>query len=310
MFCGGGGSSFGARAAGADIACGVDMWATAVANYATNFPMAKTRNTRLEALCPQALRDQIGDIDMLLTSPECTNHTCAKGSAPRSEESRATALETIRYAKVFDPEWIVLENVVHMRPWSRFEELKDELRSLGYHISEQTLDASEFGVPQKRRRLFLLCRKGELPQYVAPKGRKQRTVHDILDPRGTWKTTPLRRNNRSKATLERAERAISAIGEEEPFLIVYYGSDGSGGWQPLDRPLRTITTVDRFALVENVDGEHRMRMLQVPELARAMGFTKKYKFENGTRRDQVKMLGNGVCPPVMKHIVKSAISQA
>ena len=31
-----------------------------------------------------------------------------------------------------------------------------------------------------------------------------------------------------------------------PFLIVYYGSDGAGGWQALDRPLRTLTTLDRF----------------------------------------------------------------
>ena len=58
---------------------------------------------------------------------------------------------------------------------------------------------------------------------------------------------------------------------EENFLLVYYGSDGSGGWQRLDRPLRTITTVDRFALVEHGEGGPTIRMLQVPELKRPWG---------------------------------------
>ena len=292
------------------MVCGVDMWDTAIANYSVNFPEATTRTTLLEELCPSALRDQIGDIDVLLTSPECTNHTCARGAAPRSEESRATALETVRFAKVFEPEWVVLENVIHMRPWSRYEELKEDLRGLGYNVVECTLDASDFGVAQKRRRLFLICRKKFMPVFQAPTKRRKQTAADILDPVGTWKTTPLYAKKRSEATLARAERAISALGHDEPFLIVYYSSDGSGGWQPLDRPLRTITTVDRFALVEKFDGVHCMRMLQVPELARAMGFTQNYRFETGTRRDQVKMIGNGVCPPVMESIIEAIIAQS
>jgi hypothetical protein len=44
-------------------------------------------------------------------------------------------------------------------------------------------------------------------------------------------------------------------------------------------------------------------MLQVPELKRAMGFSNDYKLLRGTRRDRIKLLGNGVCPPVMQKIV-------
>lgn len=46
-----------------------------------------------------------------------------------------------------------------------------------------------------------------------------------------------------------------------------------------------------------------MRMLQLPELRRAMGFGDDFKLDLGTRRERVKLLGNGVCPPVMEHIV-------
>lgn len=73
---------------------------------------------------------------------------------------------------------------------------------------------------------------------------------------------------------------------------MYYGSDG-GGWQPLNRPLRTITTLDRFALVQHNGHEPRMRMLQVPELKRAMGFDEDFKLPVGVRRDRIRLLGNG-----------------
>ena len=284
------------------------MWDVATATYKHNFPGATVKTSKLEDICPLELRDEIGDIDILLASPECTNHTCAKGSAPRSEESRATALQTIRFAKAFEPRWIIMENVVHMRPWSRYEEMKAEIRALGYNVAEKVLDSSDFGVAQNRRRLFLLCSRDADPSAISlPQRKKTKAVREILDAPGTWKTSPLFTDRRAKATLERAQRGFDAIGQDTPFLIVYYGSDGSGGWQPIDRPLRTITTVDRFALVEPSETGHQMRMLQVPELRRAMGFSKRYKQPLGTRREQVHMLGNGVCPPIMKHIIRSIL---
>jgi DNA (cytosine-5)-methyltransferase 1 len=305
IFCGGGGSSYGARAAGAEIICGIDLCDTATATYADNFPDAHTLTSRLEDISPRALRKQIGDIDLLLASPECTNHTCAKGSAPRSEPSRATAMQALRYAKEFKPRWLVMENVVHMRPWSRYGELKESLEDLGYNIREFVLDASDFGVPQSRRRLFIVCDlEDEVSEITAPALRKKKTVHDILDKQGTWDTTPLYRPNRAKPTLERAERGFAEVGDKASFLLVYYGTDGSGGWQKLDRPLRTITTVDRFALVEPGSEGHNMRMLQVSELKKAMGFKRDYKMDQGTRRENIKILGNGVCPPVMQAIIE------
>jgi DNA (cytosine-5)-methyltransferase 1 len=105
--------------------------------------------------------------------------------------------------------------------------------------------------------------------------------------------------------LNRAARGIGKLGEGKPFLLVYYSSDGGGGWQTLDRPLRTMTTLDRFGLIEWRGREPFLRMLQVPELQRAMGFPSSYKLLQGSRRDRIKLLGNGVCPPVMQAIVSA-----
>jgi DNA (cytosine-5)-methyltransferase 1 len=305
IFCGGGGSSYGARAAGARIVCGIDMCGVATATYRDNFPGAAVVTRPLEQVRPARLHDEIGDVDLILASPECTNHTCAKGSAPRSEASRATAMQALRFAREFKPRWLVLENVVHMRPWSRYAELKDSLSDLGYQVEEYVFDASDFGVPQKRKRLFVVCdRDAEVSGIKPGPGRRKRTVEDILDPPGTWKTTPLCRPDRARPTLERAERGFAKLGRKVPFLLVYYGTDGCGGWQRLDTPLRTVTTIDRFALVAPTGRSHEIRMLQVPELKRAMGFGSDYAMNHGTRREKIKILGNGVCPPVMQQIVR------
>ncbi len=306
LFCGAGLSSAGARSAGATIAGGVDLNELATKTYSANFKDAIVVNKRLEDVSPKKLRDKIGDIELLLASPECTNHTCAKGSAPRSESSKETALQVLRYARSFGPRWIVMENVVHMRPWSRYGEMIESLKGLGYNVREQVLDSSDYAVPQKRRRLFVVCDKEEMPQAISPWTRAgRRSVEDILDPDENWKMTPLFRKGRAPDTKARARRAIAELGDENPFLIVYYGTDGCGGWQALNRPLRTITTVDRFALVRPTEDGHQMRMLQVPELKRAMGVHDSFMLSEGTRRDKVRLLGNGVCPPVMSAIVGS-----
>ena len=316
MFCGAGGSSAGARAAGAEIVAGVDMCTIATRTFAANFPAARVIHDRLESLDPGSLKSEIGGIDLLLASPECTNHTCAKGGASyseASEASRATAMLVIDYARALRPRWLILENVVHMRPWSRYGELKRNLTDLGYHLHEHVLDSADFGVAQRRRRLFLVGDRVQTPPASIRKhaGHKK-PARSVLDPPGIWTTSPLIHQRRAVSTLERAQRGFQALGPEASFLLVYYGSDGrgsaSGGWQRLDLPLRTITTLDRFALISHDRGEPRMRMLQVPELKRAMGFDEDFQLPVGTRRDRIRLLGNGVCPPVMKAVVESLIS--
>jgi DNA (cytosine-5)-methyltransferase 1 len=191
-----------------------------------------------------------------------------------------------------------------MRPWSRYDELTGGLIELGYNISEVVLDASDFGVAQKRRRLFVVCDRDKPVRQMKTPRRKTRTVEDILDEPGIWKTTPLYSPKRAKPTLERAERGFAALGKRASFLLVYYGTDGCGGWQTLDRPLRTVTTVDRFALVEPNRSGHEIRMLQVSELRRAMGFRSDFQMSHGSRREKIRILGNGVCPPVMQAIIE------
>jgi len=303
LFAGAGGSTQGAMGAGFEVVAAIDHWPLAQKSYAKNFPRTNFYCESCEDIDPRAFAIELGPIQLLMASPECTSHTCAKGNAKGSEDSRNTAFQVVRFASELKPRWIVVENVVHMRRWTRYREWLEALRSLGYHLREQTLDAVGFGVPQARRRLFVLGDLDRLPpEIIVHKSRRIRTAQEIIDGNGHFPFSLLNAPQRAKATLERAGRAMSELGEHRAFLLVYYGTDGGGGWQRLDRPLRTVTTLDRFAYVRRRQGNHELRMLQVPELKKAMGFPSKFRLE-GSRRDQIKLLGNAVCPPVMRAII-------
>ncbi|MCP4263583.1 MAG: DNA cytosine methyltransferase [Planctomycetes bacterium] len=307
LFCGAGGSSWGAHCAGVEVVAGFDFWPVAKSVYSDNLPDAKFYCENIEDLDPSNLKKELGDIDLILASPECTNHSVAKGNKPRCEKSRSTALQVLRFAKAFEPRWIIVENVVGMKSWVRYDEFINDIEKIGYHTRTQTLNSADFGVPQARRRLFIMFDREMIPNPVSKPRRKRKTAREIIDGNGTYRYSKLRIEKRAKATLERADRAIAELGKDESFLLVYYGSDAAGGWQRLDVPLRTITTLDRFAYVKPNRSGHVMRMLQPPELKKAMGWPKKFKVSHGTRRDKIKMIGNAVCPPVMKAIVKNLI---
>lgn len=310
LFSGAGGSSWGAHMAGVKLVAAFDRWKLAGKTHKANFPHTRFIGGKLEYLDLRRLERQLGRIDLILASPECTSHSPARGNKPRCEKSKNTAFQVIRFAKVFKPRWIVIENVVSMRNWSRYAELKDKLEKLGYHPQEQVLNAMHFGVPQSRRRLFVTCDRKRVPPKIKNPVRKSRNAEEVVNLNGEYAYTPLKKKGRAKPTLARARRAFRMLGTTKPFLLVYYGSDAAGGWQTLNRPLRTITTVDRFALVKpDPKHGHVMRMLQVPELQAAMGMPPAMKLESGTRRDRIKMIGNAVCPPVMKCVVQTLIGR-
>ena len=311
LFCGGGGSSWGAADAGVEMVGAIDAWDIATATYRDNFPTA-ARNvltTRLDDSSGPELFHDIGKIDLLLASPECTNHSIARGARERDEDSRRSGWFVMNFVEEMEPRWVVFENVLGMRRWDGFGDLIAELKRLGYRLRMQSLDSASFGVPQNRRRLFIMGDREERPPLVVGSWRPVPASY-VIDKTKKWKAAPLYKAGRATGTLERAERAISELGRGRDFLIVYYGSDRVGGWQRLDRPLRTLTTLDRFGLVQWQDGEPTLRMLQVPELRAAMGLPITFELNQGTRRDKVRILGNGVAAPVMQAVVTALTTPA
>jgi DNA (cytosine-5)-methyltransferase 1 len=307
LFCGGGLGARGAVNAGAKPLLGVDSWDRATETYKANFPEAHVICDRIENIKPLSLAKKYRP-DVLLTSPECTSHSIARGAKPAREESRETAIGIIPWLEAMTPRWLIVENVNRMKRWNRHDELIGSIEEYGYTVSDLYLNAADFGASQARKRMFLVCdREGTevtKKDLLSKFGRNELPASSVVDTSGKYKSRPLYHPRRAKATLDRAERAIEALGKGEDFIIVYYGSDYAGGWQRLDAPLRTITTIDRFGLVTWVRGTPMLRMLQPSELIKAMSGGEDHLLPNGSRREKVKLCGNGVCSPVMEAIFR------
>lgn len=310
LFCGAGGGSWGAAAAGVRMVGAVDRWDLATTTYADNFPEARGNvvTATLSSRTGAEIFRSIGRIDLLIASPECTHHSVARGGRPRCGESQRSGWYIMRFIEDLCPSHIVIENVGMMRLWTGYNELLKTLaRRYGYKLRAQILDAADFGVPQSRRRLFVFGSRRRAPDEIKPIVRRHRPARLVLDKPGTWPAGPLENGRRAEATLNRVRHGITQVGRGVDFLTVYYGSDGAGGFQSLDRPLRTLTTLDRFGLVRWEGRIPTLRMLQVPELRRAMGLPDSFQLRHGTRRDRVHLLGNSVCPQVMQAVVRQLV---
>ena len=188
QFCGAGGSSQAARRLGLEVQLAMNHWQLAIETHNTNFPETHHDCTDISAVDP----GRYWPTDILITSPECTNHSIAKGSRRRSqqmrlfgdngtdpaaERSRATMWDVVRFAETHRYRMIIVENVVDARAWLLFDNWLQAMHTLGYrhHIVYlnsmfahlRPLKNPRHGdfAPQSRDRMYVVFWKRE---HVAP----------------------------------------------------------------------------------------------------------------------------------------------
>lgn len=114
----------------------------------------------------------------------------------------------------------------------------------------------------------------------------------IIDPNaGGWSPVA------EKVAATRARIAAGRADHGRRFLMAYYGNEKGG--RSLERPIGTVTTRDRYALV---DGD-LMRMLTAAEYRVAMGFPISYRLPTSSTVAK-RLLGNAVCPPVAEDLIR------
>lgn len=298
LFSGAGGFTTGARQAGIRVLWCANHWQLAVDIHALNHP----ETIHLCQDLHQANWEEVPDHDILLASPACTGHTKARGrERSHHDAARSTAWAVVSCAEARRPEVLLIENVPEFLEWELYPSFKDALERLGYALNPMVLDAADFGVPQHRIRLFIVATRSRNPLELDLPRKKHVPVSTIIEwDRHKW--SPVLKPGRSANTLKRIANARRSFGRR--FVMPYYTSGSGLTGRSLDRPLGTITTVDRWAVV---DGE-RMRMLQPTEYRKGMGFPASYKLPS-VRAQAIHLLGNAVAPPMARDIL-SAIGRA
>jgi DNA (cytosine-5)-methyltransferase 1 len=186
LFCGAGGSSIGAELAGTTLRMGLNHWERAIETHAANFQDADHDCTEVSACDPR----RYPATDILLASPECTNHSLAKGARRRKpqaaslwddgpagdaeqDRSRATMWDVPRFAEAMIARGrpykaVVVENVVDAAKWgpgdngALFDAWLQTMRALGYHHEVVWLNSMFCPpTPQSRDRMYVVFwRKG------------------------------------------------------------------------------------------------------------------------------------------------------
>jgi len=186
LFCGAGGLSEGLRRAGYTIVGAVEIDALACAVYRANHDSVRLwerdirRVTGTELM--RELRLRKGELDLLAACPPCQGFSAIRtrnGQRRNRDKRNDLIADVLRLARSLRPKAIMLENVPGLAKNRRFFQLCSGLAALGFRLKWQVLDAADFGVPQRRKRLVLIGSRVFEPEFAA-KARCRRTVRQAI----------------------------------------------------------------------------------------------------------------------------------
>lgn len=174
------------------------------------------------------------------------------------------------------------------------------IRALGYQAAPHIVDCADLGVPQHRVRLFTVLTRSKAPLMLHLPRERHLPASSFLDfDAGRW--SPIEKPGRAQATLNRVRNGRQRFGDR--FIMPYYGKGSGTTGRNINRPIGTITTLDRWALV---DGD---RMLSASEALAAMSFPADTLRPNNYRLT-MHMAGNAVPPRAGQRVIEALLSAA
>ncbi|GEQ87410.1 modification methylase HindV [Patiriisocius marinistellae] len=273
LFSGCGGMSLGFQNAGFDIVAAFDNWKPAVEVYKENFdhPIYDFDLSTDES------KEFINELkpNLIIGGPPCQDFS----SAGKRDDTLGRADLTISYAKIISsvkPEYFIMENVERIKKSRILKEAIDILRDSGYGITMTVLNASLCGVPQARKRFFMIGRLKEKDDFLMPYinenlSEKPMTVFDYLG-------NSLGVENYYRHPRSYKRRGVFSIHEPSPTVR------GVNRPIPAGYPRHSGDPVD---VSENV------RSLTTKERSYIQTFPKSFKF-NGTKTNLEQIIGNAV----------------
>lgn len=283
LFSGCGGMSLGFQQAGFNVVAAYDNWDAAIQIYKENFshPIYK------KDLSVDTVNKQIKDMhpDIIVGGPPCQDYSIA---GKRELGKRANL--TIRFAEIVadvKPTWVVFENVYNIERFPTVNDLKSILQGAGYGITTTVLDASRCGVPQKRKRFFLVGKLGEdngfLDEVLLSRlASKPMTVRDYLGDKlhtQFYYMHPRSYQRRAVFSVDEPSATIRGINRPIPMNYKRHHADKAD----ISEGVRALTTQERSYI---------------------QTFPETFIF-TGAKTDVELAIGNAVPPALAKYVAES-----
>ncbi|MHB8881489.1 MAG: DNA cytosine methyltransferase [Thermodesulfovibrionales bacterium] len=342
VFAGAGGLSLGAKLAGINVHYAIEADLHSALTYRHNFPRTKVAITDIRNVKKPWMvnrKDQI----ILFGGPPC------QGFSTSNQRTRSAAnpsnwlfKEFVRLVKLYQPDWVLIENVKGILETDDGVFLEYYLKSLinlGYTLSHGVLNAADFGVPQRRARLFVIgsLHGIELP-LPKPTTNEHITVGDAIadlpelengacfDWRD-YKTTP--KSDYARAMRGQLRKSANhLITKSAPHIVNRFRYVPQGGnWENIpERLMENYANRSRChtgiyyrlkaSLPSIVIGNYRKNMLihphedrglSVREAARLQSFPDWFEFK-GSIGFQQQQVGNAVPPLLAMAVFKNVLS--
>ena len=185
LFSGCGGLSEGLRQAGFDVLACAEIRPEARSTYKENHPDPIIEND-IRLIDPSKLLIELGinkgALDLLAACPPCQGFSSmrTKNREVADDPRNDLIFEVERLVIGILPKCVLIENVPRLLKDRRLLEFKNALKAFGYQFSEGVLDAQNFGVAQRRKRMILIASRVGLISLPKPNGRKV-IVKDVLN---------------------------------------------------------------------------------------------------------------------------------
>jgi DNA (cytosine-5)-methyltransferase 1 len=321
LFCGIGGFSKGFEMAGFEILFGIDNWDVAIQTFQNNHLNSEGVKADLRELENSFYEKYSGKIDVIIAGPPCQGFSMC-GTRDINDDRNNLFEEVVRAVEIIKPKVVIIENVVGLlsmkNPEGKLvkELIKDKLGSLGYSVENKILNASDYGVPQARKRVFFIGskigkvgfpqKKGEkitvgdalsnipdfnLTEYDMPKNEYQKLMQD--GEKRIFNHEPMKHNSK---VLERIKHVPQGGNWSDIPPDVYdVGGNHSNNYRRLDPKKPSVTL--KHAIKSMIIHPLYDRVITAREVARLQSFPDSFVI-SGNKGEQHQQLANAV-PPLL-----------
>ena len=254
-FAGAGGFSLGFELAGAKIVGAIEIDRWACETFQSNHPEVTVAQGDITAMTDEYILNTFGTLkpDIILGSPPCQGFSICNNKNSDPKDPRNSLFEEfIRVGRLLKPKVMILENVPNlMNAKTESKELvvniiTQELRNLGYFVEYGILEATDFGVPQIRKRLIVIA---SLVKLLSP------------FPKKTHTTTTLSVPDLFESELEKCPTLWEAI-SDLPEIEARQGSEEAGYSKPPQNEYQRILRDGTSKLFNHKAMNHSKRLVE------------------------------------------------